>query len=119
MNITGEVQNIKSNRKSLQIDNNWYNSFNLLPEEINKGDYIEIVYVTKKVDNKEFNNIRSINKIESKNMDKEDKSDNEKSELTSTDKNCLIIKAVDLHINNPDYSIEYYLKEIKRLRLSI
>ena len=56
--ITGEIQNIRKDRKALQIEEIWYQSnFNPIDESINKGDNIIIEYTEKG----DFKNIKSIN----------------------------------------------------------
>lgn len=62
--IIGIVEKIKSNRKSLTILNKWYNSFILLPEELEEGDKVKIIFSEKEVDDKIFNNIKSVELIE-------------------------------------------------------
>ena len=58
--ITGEIQNIKPNRKSLTINGTWFNSFTLLDDSIKKGQNVKITYSEKEVDDKIFNNIKSL-----------------------------------------------------------
>ena len=61
--ITGEIQNIKSNRKSFTINNEWFNNYTLLPEDLEKGQEWEVSYIVKEVDNKKFNNIKKLTPI--------------------------------------------------------
>lgn len=51
--ITGEVQNIRKDKKALQINNEWYNSKFKVLDNVNKGDKINLQYK----ENKGFKNI--------------------------------------------------------------
>lgn len=57
--ITGEIQAIKRDRKAIQINSIWYNSFKPLMESFNKGDTVKLLFNKKGT----FNNISSIEKF--------------------------------------------------------
>lgn len=87
--VIGEVQNIRKDRKGIQIEEIWYQSrFNLIPESINKGDVVLIKYSTKG----DFNNVvliekqNEIKKIETK--------------ISDTTLNTLLLCIKDIHISN-------------------
>ena len=109
--IQGEVQNIRKDSKAIQINNEWFSGFKVL--RFNKGDNIEIEYF---VNDKGFNQIYS-----SKLLPKEVKLDNvtTSNELTNTDKDCILLCAKDIYLDNKDIPLNELVKEIKRLRLSI
>lgn len=102
--IIGIVQKIKANRKSLTILNKWYNSFTLLPEELEEGDKVKITFVEKQVDDVIFNNIKSIELIgsESKEIENKDIDKSAKSEIKplrdSTTINNLAMCSKDIFI---------------------
>ena len=104
--VEGEIQSIRKDRKALAIEGVWYQSnFKLIPEEFKKGDFVKVTFNKKG----EFNNVKSIEKV--KQDIKEDLDI-----LTSTDKNCILITAKDLYLDNKDIPLNEWIKEIKRLR---
>ncbi len=129
---SGEIQNIRKDNKAIAILGNWYNSFKEI-KDLKKGDNIKLIFTEKKLDNKVFKNIKSYELIEKTREQKEEirkdiaranaldilnKSFKE-TELTATDKNCIIMTAKDLAITFKDIPMEQWVKEIKRLRLNI
>ena len=110
MEINGEIQNLKKDRKALQIDGIWYNSnFKELDKEIEKGMNVLIKF-TKKGD---FNNIKSVEILD------RPKSNNgyrkilqgDKKEISDTCKNCIIMTAKDFAIGK-NISIVESVKQI-------
>ena len=105
MEINGEIQNLKKDRKALQIDGIWYNSnFKELDKEIEKGMNVLIKF-TKKGD---FNNIKSVeilDKLKSNILEKD------KKEISDTCRNCIIMTAKDFAIGK-NISIVESVKQI-------
>lgn len=106
--IIGEIQNIKSNRKSLAINGEWFNSFTLIPDSINKGQTVKITYTEKKVDDKVFKNIRSIEQI------KKDINSSEpliKPKISDTTINCILMQSVQF-AKDKNTSLEIATSEV-------
>ena len=100
----GIIQRIKQDRKALAIENEWFNSFKPLDESIQVGQEIKLTFQTKG----KFRNIRNIEPI---------KETNEiESNLSATDKNCLLIVAKDLAIEFKDKSLTEWLRIVTKLR---
>lgn len=62
LNITGEIQNLRKDRKAVQINNEWYNFFKGVSEEYKKGDYVTVNYSIKGT----FKNASKISIVEKK-----------------------------------------------------
>ena len=85
--IIGQVQNIRKDKKAIQIKNEWFSGFNIL--DYKKGEELEITYF---VNEKGFNQIKDIKFLPiSHNELKSDKKPNEiiASQLTSYTKDIL------------------------------
>jgi len=96
MEIEGEIQNIRKDRKALQIDNEWYNShFKLIPNDIQKGDFVKILFVIKN----DFKNIKSVQVFKKAEI----KSNKEINPQTF---NSILMIARDLYIQRKDITIE-------------
>lgn len=90
--ISGEVQNIRKDRKAIQIENVWYSSnFKAIPETINKGDNVLIKYTEKG----QFKNVKSIEKLDIEESEKAP----EKRIKDSTAVNNLVMCSKDIFIN--------------------
>ena len=98
----GIIQRIKQDRKALAIENDWYNSFKPLSDDIIVGQEIKLVFEVKG----NFRNIKSIELIKQE----------VKSDLTATDKNCILIVAKDLAIEFKDRNLSEWLRIVTKLR---
>ena len=93
--ISGEVQNIRKDRKAIEIEEVWYQSnFNPISEDINKGDNVKINYSVKG----DFKNVVKIEKVESKNLDNEITVTEHKPIKDSTTINNLVMCSKDIFI---------------------
>lgn len=111
METKGEIQNIKSNRKSLCILGNWYNSFNLLPEELEKGDEVNIVFNEKKVNDVTFRNIKKITKEPSNKEVIEVIKNLPKNKISDTTINCILMQSVQ-YSQDRSISLEQSTNEV-------
>lgn len=93
--IEGEIQNIQQSRKSLTLNGLFFNSFTLIPEDIEKGSNVKITYNTKETKDKVFNNIKNIEII--KKVIEEIKLSNEIA-LTNQTLNTILMCAKDIQI---------------------
>jgi len=112
--IEGIIQRIKSDRKALAIESEWFNSFKPLDSSIQVGQEVKLVYSTKG----QFKNIKSIEQIknETKELPQKNRLNNE---LTTTDKNCILMTAKDLAIEFKSIPFKNWIKEVKDIRLSL
>jgi hypothetical protein len=119
-NKTGEVQTIRKDRKAIAIENVWYSSsFQEIPEDINKGDIVELTFSQKGL----FKNIKNIKKSNNlKEVPKAIPCQEETKELilTSTDKNCILMKSIDIYLDKDNLkSLEECIDLVKKIRLNI
>jgi len=56
--VTGEIQNVRKDRKAFSINNIWYSQFKGLDDNLQKGLIVEVGYL---VNAKGYNNIQLIN----------------------------------------------------------
>ena len=61
--IEGSIYAFSKDRKSISVKGIWLHNFTPLKDDIVKNKDYKITYTTKKVDDKEFNNIKSIVEI--------------------------------------------------------
>ena len=107
MEINGEIQNLRKDRKALQIEGIWYNSnFKELDKDLKKGMNVLIKF-TKKGD---FNNIKSVEILDKPKLNLS-KLSIFKKEISDTCKNCIIMTAKDFAIGK-NISIVESVKQI-------
>lgn len=106
--IQGEVQNIRKDRKAIEIEEIWYQSnFNPISEDINKGDSVKIDYSIKG----DFKNVVKIEKVEDLDNDSDSKNSSSKYKISDTAKNCLLMQSVQ-HSLNKNLSLETATNQI-------
>jgi hypothetical protein len=110
-NKEGIIQRIKSDRKALAIENEWYNSFKPLDDSIKVGQEVKLVYSLKG----DFKNIKSLNQIknETKNLPQENEG---LFNLTATDKNCILMCATDLATEFKNIPFRDWVQEVNDIR---
>lgn len=135
----GSIYSFSKDRKSINVNGKWFRNFTPLKDFIKKGVDYKITYTTKKVDDKEFHNIKSIVEIKKSelkpiqnnvkapfiitretNKDVSQEIEECKLDLSQTDKNCILICAKDYYIYNKGFlSLDKCVEEFRRLRLKL
>lgn len=129
--ITGEIYSKSKDEKSINISGEWFRSFNKI--EFSKGDIVKVLYKTRTLNGKVFNNIVKISLIETWNKKQEEdlsKSESkaipcgEKVFLSPTDLNCCIMTAkdlfeIDIMTNDNPNSFEDWVERVKLIRLKL
>jgi len=119
--IIGIVQNIKLNRKSLAIENEWFNNFNLLPEDLQKGQTVKITYTIKEVDGKKFNNIKRLEQVITLKDIPEKQINITTNQIPNQTQNCILMCVKDIVVKDLDTGSTFNEKEMtdKILKLTL
>lgn len=119
--IINEIQYIKPDKKSFTILDVWYNNkFKVIPDGIIKGSKVHVDYILK--DNKRYwQSVKLEQELPVTNkLPQETKVSKLTNELTSTDKNCILLCSKDLYLSEDNKrSFSECIDFIKELRLKI